>query len=210
MWSLSKFKALLLWWRRCANQGSNQEATLYASDQDCCRIFVEEANGLFLLSFLLTGESSLAEGCFVRAFEDSLEGNPVFKDWMRSWTRRTIIRRAIRESRPRAIQNRSLSPMSDGGSINIAAQPAEIANIVRLPLFERFVFVMSVLERYSPQECSLLLDCTRSNVIAARAWALQQIASLSALSRRALTIDWDEQSIRVGVLAVSPLKDPAA
>jgi hypothetical protein len=34
--------------------------------------------------------------------------------------------------------------------------------------FERFVFVMLVLEHYSEHECSLLLSCSRQDVIAAR------------------------------------------
>jgi DNA-directed RNA polymerase specialized sigma24 family protein len=49
--------------------------------------------------------------------------------------------------------------------------------ILELPSFERFVFVMSVLEHYSNQECSLLLGCTRRDVIAAQTRALQQIGN---------------------------------
>jgi len=46
---------------------------------------------------------------------------------------------------------------------------------VALPAFDRSVFVISVLERYSDQECSLLLNCTRADVMAARIRAIQQI-----------------------------------
>jgi DNA-directed RNA polymerase specialized sigma24 family protein len=49
--------------------------------------------------------------------------------------------------------------------------------ILELPSFERFVFVMSVLERFSIQECSLLLGCTRRDVIAAQTRALQQMGN---------------------------------
>jgi hypothetical protein len=38
---------------------------------------------------------------------------------------------------------------------------------------ERFVFVMSVLERYSDRECSLLLYCMVKDVIDARSRSLQ-------------------------------------
>jgi len=131
---------------------------------------------LYLLSFLLTGEHSLAEKCFVRGLEDSRKGNPVFKEWARSWTRRTIIQSAIQIIRPRPTPNSRSSPTSDRVASHAVTQPAEISNIVGLPQFERFVFVMSVLERFSDQECSLLLDCTRGDVAAARTWALQQIA----------------------------------
>jgi hypothetical protein len=39
-----------------------------------------------------------------------------------------------------------------------------IARILRLEHFERFVFVMSVLEKYSDQDCSVLLGCSRQDV----------------------------------------------
>src|SRR5882762_3559879 len=47
--------------------------------------------------------------------------------------------------------------------------------------FERFVFVISVLEHYSEHECSVLLGCPRRDVIAARIRALQQIGSAMEL-----------------------------
>jgi len=51
------------------------------------------------------------------------------------------------------------------------------ARIVGLNSFERFVFVMSILEKYSDQECSLLLGCFRRDVINARTTAIQLLAS---------------------------------
>jgi hypothetical protein len=62
--------------------------------------------------------------------------------------------------------------------------PAEVraypgfARIVALNSFERFVFVMSILEKYSAQECSLLLGCSRRDVIDARTVAIRHLASL--------------------------------
>ena len=132
-------------------------------------------DSLYLLSFLLTGEHSLAEKCFVRGLEDSQQGNPVFKEWALPWARRSIMQSAIRMIRPRPTHNRWSISTSDRSASHAMTQPAEIANLVELPQFERFVFVMSVLERSSDHECSLLLDCTRGDVIAARTWVLQQI-----------------------------------
>jgi DNA-directed RNA polymerase specialized sigma24 family protein len=51
-----------------------------------------------------------------------------------------------------------------------------LSTLMGLAPFERFVFVMSVLEGYSDQECSILLDCTRKDVAEARIRALQQAA----------------------------------
>jgi hypothetical protein len=53
--------------------------------------------------------------------------------------------------------------------------PAEIAAIEEVPAFERFAFVMSVLEHYSDRERSLLLNCTRGEVTAARSRALERL-----------------------------------
>jgi hypothetical protein len=59
--------------------------------------------------------------------------------------------------------------------------------VAALPSFERFVFVMSVLERYSEQECSLLLGCTRAEVIDARSRALRELGA-AAQTREAAEI----------------------
>ena len=53
----------------------------YASRGDFCRIFDQQMNSLYLLSFLLTADREKAEQCFVSGLEDSLGGNRVFKEW---------------------------------------------------------------------------------------------------------------------------------
>ena len=57
-------------------------------------------NGLYLLSFLLTGDRTIAEQCFVGGLHIAQEGNQVFKEWAESWARRAIIQNAIRMIRP--------------------------------------------------------------------------------------------------------------
>jgi len=159
----------------------NPETTPYARGADFCRIFKNDMDRLYLLSFLLTGEDSLAEKCFIQALEASQKSNHVFKEWARSWSRRSIIQSAICTVRPQVAYNLWSSPTSEKCGRHAMTQPAEIADVIGLPQFERFVFVMSMLERYSYQECSLLLNCTRADVIAARTWALQQIAKATTL-----------------------------
>ena len=51
----------------------------YASRDDFRRVFDEDMNSLYLLSFLLTADHEKAEQCFVSGLEDAVEGNPVFK-----------------------------------------------------------------------------------------------------------------------------------
>jgi len=147
----------------------SQEPTQYATKEDFCRIFRADMNRLYLLSFLLTGNHQSAERCFVRGLEDSAKG-PVFKEWAESWARRTIIRNAIQVVRPRPL-DRNTASVGDG-----VTAPARIAAVMELPAFDRFVFVMAVLEGYSDQECALFMDCTREEVVTARTRALQQVA----------------------------------
>ncbi|MGC2108215.1 MAG: hypothetical protein WA655_01780 [Candidatus Korobacteraceae bacterium] len=151
-------------------------------------------NRLYLLSFLLTADRSLAEECFVRGLEDAVKGNRVFKEWAPSWARRTVIQNAIQMIEPRPGDSSASSSRRDGSLA--ATQPTEIAAIVELPAFERFAFVMSVLERYSDQECSLLLDRTRGEVIAARTRALQQLARSAELRGQRANISPDEQTLQ--------------
>ena len=178
-----------------ARQIANQEATPYARGSDFCRIFEEDMNRLYLLSFLLTGDHSMAEKCFVRGLDDSREGNPVFREWARSWARRAIIQSAIQIIRPRPTVSGRSSSTSDRSAGHAMTEPAKIAKIVELPAFERFAFVMSVLERYSDQECSLLLNCTRGEVIAARTRVLQKIARSAEHQRKLVSIDFDKQAL---------------
>src|SRR6202023_2632486 len=141
--------------------------TSYASNGDFCRIFHEETDSLYQLSFLLTAECDKAQQCFVAGLEDSLKGNRVFKEWARSWARRAIIQNAVRVINPRPMdKNAALSFDSTGKTL--VAEQVEIAAILELAPFERFVFVISVLEHYSEHECSVLLGCPRRDVIAAR------------------------------------------
>jgi hypothetical protein len=108
----------------------------------------------------------------------------VFRDWARSWARRTIIRTAVRMLRPR--RNHSTAPAAPGDPVNceLARSPeakSAIESILGLEDFERFIFVMSVFERYSVQDCSVLLDCSRQDVHETRVRALQQVAGSYSL-----------------------------
>ncbi|SRR5258708_426302 len=162
---------------------ASERDTAYANAQDFCRIFAEDMSSLYLLSFLLTADHEKAEQCFVTGLEDSTEGRPVFKEWARSWARRTIIQNAVRAIAPRPSGGTDWSsalPRDSGRTAPVVG--AEVSAILGLRPFERFVFVMSVLEHYSDQDCSVLLGCTRRDVITARVRALQQIGSSRASS----------------------------
>ena len=152
----------------------------YATAADFKQIFTEDINSLYLLSLLLTGNPEKAEECFVEGIGESTKENRVFKEWARSWARRTIIQSAIRLIEPRhrprsTTRNPAVARTTD--KVPLALQ-AEVSAILELAPLDRFVFVMSALERYSDHDCSILLGCSRRDVTAARARALRQLGRL--------------------------------
>jgi DNA-directed RNA polymerase specialized sigma24 family protein len=163
----------------------NTSHTPYASSGDFCRIFHEETDSLYRLSFLLTADHEKAEQCFVSGLEDSVNGSPVFEEWAHSWARRAIIQNAVRVINPRPMEEHTPSSFNRSGK-TMTAEQAETAAVLEAVLdlgpFERFVCVMSVLERYSDQDCSVLLGCAQRDVIAARIRALQQIDMQSSFT----------------------------
>ncbi len=153
----------------------------YASSDDFHRIFFEEVDELYQLSFLLAGDHERAEECFVSGLGDAVEGRPVFKEWARSWARRAIIQCAVRVINPRPMEQGDPSTL-DNSRPKGAVEQEDMSAILDLRPFERFVYVMTVLERYSDQDCAVLLGCARRDVVAARIRALQQLATRSTLA----------------------------
>jgi len=134
---------------------------------------------LYLLSFLLTADHEKAEECFVSGLDDCVEGNNVFREWTRSWAHRAIIQNAIRVLAPRQEGPAGAPVPVDSVYYGFGQTPeanAAITSILKLQDFERFVFVLSVLERYSDQECSVLLGSSRQDVREAKTRGLQRLA----------------------------------
>ena len=156
---------------------ARERATEYATCKDFREIFTEDMAGLHLLAYLLTADAAKAEECFVAGLEESMQGNQVFKQWARAWSKRAIIQSAVRMMSPEL-----------GKSNEVPAQPEEMPNnpllslVVRWKPFERFVFVMSVLEGYSVRECSSLLGSRDHDVIATKSEVLQRLANETARS----------------------------
>ena len=149
----------------------------YATLADFKRIFSEDVNSLYLLSLLLTGTLGKAEECFIEGIGESTKGNYVFKEWARSWARRTIIQSAIRLIAPMDYSltiSRSADVARGVDRIPLILH-AEVRAILELAPLERFVFVMSVLERYFDNDCSILLGCARREIVPLRIRAMKQL-----------------------------------
>jgi len=151
----------------------------YATADDFRKLFTEDMASLYLLAFLLTGSHENAESCFVSGIEDCAESSSVFREWARSWARRVIIQNAVRMISPRP----GFQGPITHGFLSTAApreqrqnQDAVWAGVLALDHFERFVFVVSVLEGYDDRECAVLLGSTVLEVGHTRMQALQHVA----------------------------------
>jgi len=151
-------------------------STAYTTGDDFCRIFAEDMDSLYLLGFLLTADTEKAEQCFVSGIGDCVEGNAVFKEWARSWARRAIVQQAIRLAGP-AISKGITSNRETGQEIE-----PHLKAVLDLDSLERFVFVMSALEGYSYQDCSILLGCSRQSVVNARARAMGRLTAVGGFN----------------------------
>jgi len=152
-------------------------ATGYATRADVCRTFKQDMKSLYLLSLLLTAEQHSAERCFESSLGDCMDLRPVFKEWAHSWTRRVVVQNAVRMSRP-AMNNADKASPSHLSSLPSELNPA-LRAVLRLNIFERFVFVMSVLEGYSDRECSVLLRSSKRDVVDAKRKALEHLGTTS-------------------------------
>lgn len=141
----------------------------YATAPDFRAVFANDRRGLHRLSLLLLGSEENTEQCIQRALDECIEAASVFQPFAKSWARRCIIRTALqltdmrKQGSPHAVH-----PALSTDNPGLHAREV-CSNIIALPGLQRFVFVMSALEQYNDQECSLLLRCSRNDVCDARA-----------------------------------------
>lgn len=154
---------------------TTDHASPYATSRDFCRIFAEDMNGLYTLGLLLTADPEQAERSFLSAMKECQRASRVFKEWANSWARRAVMQSAVRVAQPA----RERVAMTVANVHRLAADLPQgrfpLAGILALPAFERFVFVMSVLEGCPDQDCAALLRCSRAELASARAHALATV-----------------------------------
>lgn len=167
------------------SQDRRNEPNPYATREDFVKIFQEDMNGLYQLSFLLTGDHEKAEKCLVAGVDDCVKENRAFREWARSWAKRIIVENAIRELNPRPSlpgSSPSATVFSHSAHSSGSGGHFDLETVLKLGDFERFVFVISVLENYSQHECALLLDCSILEIRQARLHALEELASSSQVA----------------------------
>jgi hypothetical protein len=152
-------------------QGIDERATQYATVTDFCEIFTEEMHSLYLLAFLLTADQDKAEQCFIGGLGECVEGIGAFMEWSRLWARRAIIQQAILMMKPSPKDTDQWSPIHAKAAV--ALKNGLFAAILSLSAFERFVFVMSILEGLADRDCQSLLRCSQRDIVIARELALR-------------------------------------
>ena len=155
----------------------------YAKRTDFCEVFEQDTKPLYVLAFLLTANHKESEQCFVSTIEDVFKEPAVFKEWARSWVKRRLIENAIEIVSPASGPNGRKRDLWSAGQRETHRE-CEIDTVTKLAPFERFVFVMAVLERYSNWDCAVLLGCSMNRVAQTRIMALRRLPGLAALLPR--------------------------
>ena len=157
-----------------------RRAAQYATTEDFRRLFLEQIDNLYQLSLLLTADQSKAEQCFVDGLQEALDSNNIFRDWAGSWAKVVIIKNAIRVIQSRGWEPRPRLTMSKPNEL-ADDESSTLGPLLALGNFDRFVFVMTVLETYTDHDCAVLLDCSLADVRNGRVRALELIGhSVSA------------------------------
>jgi hypothetical protein len=155
---------------------------IYATASDFADIFSSDMESLFRLGLLLTANLSGAERCLLVALDLCTDGAMVLRQWAPSWARRSVIKSAIKIMSPINADEWNLS--QDGHEKDAKSAARNVLDEVRhLSIFDRFVFVMSTLERFPKRECSVLLNSTHHDIVAARIRAVRQLAKFDETGR---------------------------
>jgi hypothetical protein len=163
---------MLRWAKRVRSVGKVRDD--YAAHSDFCAVFLQQLDRLYSLALILTGDELRAEQCLLAAL-DSCAGNLVFKESAVFWSGRAVIKTAIRSMSPAPFGPARRSLL--GNRSNPKFDPdVSIECVLEQPAFDRFVFVMSVLEGYSDRDCALLLGCSCADVVETRIRTFQQIS----------------------------------
>lgn len=151
--------------------------------------WLDEVIKLYLLSFLLTADKMLADQCFAGVMDDYV-GSPgaVASEWARGPGRAGVIRRSVQLIRP---VPKSVHSWSHAYGLRpvLSSTHQPFSAITTLGAFERFVFVLSVLEGYSQEECASLLECDVAEVGSSRELANRLTSTLDAGDELGLDCD---------------------
>jgi len=158
----------------------------YATIGDFRELFIRGSRGFYLLSILLTADHEKAVRCLIASLDECINGNSAFREWAHSRARRTIVRNAVRMF---TFNFGPSGPEPSAAPSATSLQDSILARVLALEDFERFVFVLSILEKYSDQNCAVLLNVSPQRIRVTRNSALKHVAHL-ALGESLPAGDW--------------------
>ena len=166
---------------RRTGSSSEMGGSRHATADDFQKLFATEMGAFYRLAFLMIADSAKAEECLIVAMKECIHGISIAEGWAETWARRVVVRNAIRMAAE--FKKQSLDEVSNEAPHSTcsptprqAERFAEFAGILALRDFERIVFVLCVLERYSIRDCALLLGRSQQDVNAAKIRAIEQLA----------------------------------
>jgi len=177
------------WRRRVADERDE-----YVNKEEFVGVFESEQVGLQRLALLLTASSDTATRCLSLALQQCLATSFVFRGWALSWMRRVVIRNAISlvmgSGQPLFVKangdvEKALTTYPEG---ELLVFVANVQRILGFSQFDRFVFVICVLERYSVHDCAVLLGRSLRDINNALQRTSRQLEDLDDLGNRPLQV----------------------
>jgi hypothetical protein len=159
--------------KESTERAAQLKAAEYASEQDFCKIFNTDMQSLYVLALVLTANHTEAEQAFVAALNDCLGATGTFKPWAASRSRLAVIQRAIKNMEPALTGSKNAIRQGEALPVGLSS---DVATILRLDAFHRFVFVLTVLEKYSVRDCAILLRRRVPEIEATRLRAMAIVA----------------------------------
>jgi hypothetical protein len=165
------------------------------------RTFANEHTELLWLAFLLTGDREMSVDAVAGATDMNDAGNPFFRNWMISWSRKLVIAKAlsvvefdmaesVRRTRERRY-DRPAPAATENWSLDAAAGKEQLEHaLLAIDLFPRCALLLTVFEKVSIQDTASLLNADREAVRSAKAIGLAELTCNLA------DPDWHEAAAR--------------
>jgi len=166
---------------------SGVDARNHASAAEIVTCFRDENNRLNKLAFLITADEAMAEEAVAKACENTLQGNPPFRNWLLDWAKAATMGTAI-SLNGQAIRmsevmykDRRCQHVDHLGQLDEERRAANLSLVLGMEAQEiiaeldplcRAILVLRIAIRSSIQDCSLRLNVSRSASVAANCLAM--------------------------------------
>lgn len=162
------------------------QATNPGIEAALARTFGRERSELLWLAYLLTGDRASSVDAVAAAMDLDDAGNPFFRNWMISWSRKLVIAKALSvvegemaESAERTRRRNCPRPAELPGrrwSLDPAAGKVELERaLLAVDLFPRCAVVLTVFEKVSEEDAASLLNADRQLLRTAKAVGLAEL-----------------------------------